>query len=355
MSNVVPLRPITRAPESDPETALIAGFAKARRPVEDVFWLKENAELLGILAATGTQVPEQALAPYQAFYDQLEERFNFFPQYYRFLLAICLDLEDLGMAGRLGERLCAQAAHMGLAEAELSDLQRGEARRLLARRGLARAVGAGDLGARLRGFISRSATFALPNKKAAYELTHIVYYLSEYGRVDPDLPQGALTSLNFAGLMAYLEQNMDLLGEVCAALRCANQRPSPIWENAVAHAHGSIRLFEDETAPLSDAYHAYFVTGWSAQLAGKPAFAGQVPMGALRFAPPYHRGAGVLRVLSAHLMENARLRRVTWDDTRRALAPMLGQEGHEVLESAVASSDQFEAFFDGFARNTQAR
>ena len=74
---------------------------------------------------------------------------------------------------------------------------------------------------RLRGFARRSITFALPNKKAAYELTHIVFYLSEYGRRDPEVGQAFIDSLHFAGTLAFLELNLDLLAEICIALRFA--------------------------------------------------------------------------------------------------------------------------------------
>ena len=82
-------------------------------------------------------------------------------------------------------------ATQGLAEVELSGFQRGEAFRLLSRRGKKIPIDTG-LDDRLRQFINRSATLALPNKKAAYELTHIVFYLSEYGRRDPKLDAGAI-------------------------------------------------------------------------------------------------------------------------------------------------------------------
>lgn len=244
MTNVVafPMAQATRvSPSMSVASCLVSGFAAHRKPQDDVFWLKENAELLGILAATDQALETGALDVLDTLYDQIEERLRFFPQYYRFLLSICLDLEDLGMSGDKATGLCAFVANAGLAEAELSDLQRGEALRLLVRRGIATSPAEGDLGARLRAFIARSQTFAMPNKKAAYELTHIVFYLSEYRRIDPELSDDALRSLEFAGILAYLDQNLDLLAEVCAALRFAGRTPSPIWEDAVAVTHAAIQ------------------------------------------------------------------------------------------------------------------
>ena len=97
------------------------------------------------------------------------------------------------MAGTQGAKLCNWVAQQELTQAELSDLQRGEAQRLLARRGVE--FEDNGLNARLHRFISRNDTFAVPNKKAAYELTHIVFYLSEYGRKDPQLGNAAVRSL----------------------------------------------------------------------------------------------------------------------------------------------------------------
>ena len=110
-------------------------------------------------------------------------------------------------------------------------MQRAEAVRLL-KRGLGRAQqddpALVDL---LHGFIDQSATFSIPNKKAAYELTHIIFYLSEYGRKDPGISTDAVRSLEFAGLLALLDHNTDLLAEICTALRFAGQTPPLGWED----------------------------------------------------------------------------------------------------------------------------
>ncbi|MEY8838419.1 hypothetical protein AB9K41_05205, partial [Cribrihabitans sp. XS_ASV171] len=250
----------------------IACFGRHRRIEEDVFWLKENAELLNILECTrysGAATAPEDLAPYQAFFDGIKARMGFFPQYYRFLLSICLDLEDLGLAGNRGEALCAWVDRAGLPEAELSDLQRAEARRLLARRDIDALPDDRGLTGRLHAFIDRSATFALPNKKAAYELTHIVFYLSEYGRRDPGLSRAAVDSLHFAGLVAWLEQNADLLAETCIALRYAGEAPPERWEAWLDRVQSTYRAGEPGTG---DAYHAYFVGAWRQRMTGGRGF-----------------------------------------------------------------------------------
>ena len=203
MTNVVLLRPIDRCAPATQTARLIRSFAKERRAQGDVFWLKENAELLGVLASTGAALEAEALEPLAAFHAGCRDLLRDFPQYYRFILSICLDLEAIGLPKQHGAALCGRVARAELEGAELSDLQRAEARRLLRRRGVGPQVGDGALGQRLRDFVSRSVTFAMPNRKAAYELTHIIFYLSDYGRQIPELPDGTLKSLHFTGLLAW--------------------------------------------------------------------------------------------------------------------------------------------------------
>lgn len=348
MSNVFAFRPARPLSRADSAARLLRAVAQDRRASDDVFWLKENAELLGVLAATDTRLDEAALAALAPFYAQIAARLRFFPQYYRFLLSICLDLEDLGMGGRTGAVLCDWAAREGLAEAELSDLQRAEARRLLARRGVGCGPDQGALDARLRAFTERSETFALPNKKAAYELTHIVFYLSEYGRRDPDLSAQTRRSLAFCGVLAYLDQNMDLLAEVCTALRFAGQEPPAVWSAAVAAHHRSIQVFADDTAPLADGFHAYLVTGWAMDVAGQGGFSVAVPEGAVRFG--IQPTVGALRPLSTCLFEMGEARSANWGGMRDRITPYLTEDTHEVLMAAERSTDHFEAFFERFAR-----
>jgi Domain of unknown function (DUF6902) len=352
MSNIVKFAPMPQVDGLDRQRQLIAAVAGQRHDQEDVFWLKENAELLGVLASSKTQLPENALTPLQGFYDQIETRLRFFPQYYRFFLSICLDLEDLGMAGNQGAALSRWVADQGLPEAELSDLQRAEARRLLRRRRVSRAVAAGGLGARLRQFISRSATFALPNKKAAYELTHIVYYLSDYGRIAPELPDNTLTSLYYTGLLAYLDQDHDLLAEVCAALSCVAARVPPLWPSAVTKAHQQITLCADAQAPLADGFHLHLVCHWALDLAGKSPMPAAVPQGPLRFMRPAP-AQGALAGLSQSLLDLGVARSGDWGRMRGHVLACLGPEAHDILLEAEHSTPHFEGFFEIFARADQ--
>lgn len=350
MSNVIQLNvPSQRQSHSARRAALIASFAQHRRFGDDVFWLKENAELLNILECTGAHLDADALTPHEGFYAQVEKRLGFFPQYYRFLLSICLDLEDLGLKGKKAEALCHWVAREGLADAELSDLQRAEARRLMQRRGIDPLPDDTGLIGRLHCFIDRSETFAMPNKKAAYELTHIVFYLSEYGRRDPQLSRAAITSLEFAGLLAYLDQNADLLAEICIALRYAGVTPSDIWESWLERETHRFSVVTGAQISTQDEYHDYFVCNWLMAQSGRDAFVKEVGHDRMAF----HRATpciGPLREMSQCMFQLEDQRSNDWQVMRPHIEGALSEVGFDILTEAQASSDKFEAFFAGFAR-----
>jgi hypothetical protein len=274
---------------------------------------------------------------------------TFFQQYYRFILSICLDLEDLGLAGSKGEEIANWVAREGLAEAELSDLQRAEAHRLLHRRGISSIMDDGTLEHRLRSFINRSGTFALPNRKAAYELTHIVFYLSEYGRLDPQLDQNAFISLEYAGLLAYLDQNSDLLAEVCIALHYAGQTPPIEWMSWLQRQTAGFVIAEGGPSQKSDVYHDYFVCNWAMAATQRPYFAQPVQPGPMQVRQSVTR-TGPLRQMSQMLFELQDHRSTDWSVMRRHLQSELSAEAHDILTTAESSSRNFDSFFAGFAR-----
>ncbi|MEM9576174.1 MAG: hypothetical protein AAF999_04070 [Pseudomonadota bacterium] len=347
MSNIVSIGLPKRPNLAQRQAALMKSFSGHRRHKDDVFWLKENAELLNILASSGAKVRPEALEVYREFYDELEERLTFFPQYYRFLLSICLDLEDLGLAGNTGEALCRRVHDLDLAACELSDLQRAEAQHLLARRsggGLSRA-----LKGRLMRFMEQTDTFSRPNKKAAYELTHIVFYLSNYGAQALELPTDALTSLEFAGLLAFLDRDVDLLAEVCTAQRFAGQTPSAIWEDWLALETGGFILSSAPDGPSQDAYHEYLVTSWWAGTAGMAGFLGTPTAPGLRIDRA-RTSTGPLRSISELMYRLRSARSADWARMRPVLHRSLAEEHHHILRDAEQSSPRFEVFFEGFAR-----
>ncbi|MFP7673018.1 DUF6902 family protein [Marivita sp. S0852] len=350
MTNIVQLTPPSRIdPQEARLGALLSCFAEHRRFGDDVFWLKENAEILNILESTGTAAGDAALAPYQSFYDSLEKRMRFFPQYYRFFLSLALDLEDLGMAGDQAQNLIDWAHAQDLPQAELSDLQRLEAVRLMARRGVTPNGDCAALEQRARDFMARSDTFALPNKKAAYELTHIVFYLSEYGRKDPMLDPAAKRSLHFAGLLAFIEQNADLLAEICIALQFAKDVPPPLWTDWLRRETALFSVQDGAEVSIHDDYHEFLVCNWHQAVVGDAAFAKGFVYDRMRFDHSPTRAAP-MREMSEAMFNLDDARSGDWMSMRLHMQDALSPEAMTVLSQAETSSLHFEEFFHGFAR-----
>lgn len=350
MTNVIHLVPPSRINSQEARLgALLSCFAEHRRFGDDVFWLKENAEILNILECTGTHPGEAALETYAGFYQTVENRLRFFPQYYRFFLSIVLDLEDLGLRGDTGERLVRWASDQQLPQAELSDLQRLEAVRLMARRGVTAAGDIPALEARARAFMARSDTFTLPNKKAAYELTHLVFYLSEYGRRDPQLDPQASRSLHFAGLLAYIEQNADLLSEICIAMQFARETPPTLWTEWLKRETALFTVTDGDTVALNDDYHEFLVCNWHQATIGDQAFVKGFMQGRMRFDHSASR-ATPMREMSEAMFNLADARSGDWAAMRMQMQDALSPEAMDVLAQAETSSQHFEEFFHGFAR-----
>lgn len=353
-SNVTTLFPRFRtagptgpAPGSAP--ALSRLTAEARHGAESVYWLKENGELLIVLAARRELADPAMLAPYERFYAALDEKVTFFPQYYRFFLSIAMDCEDLGLPGRKSEALAQRVVAAGLPRHELSDVQRAEAARLLGRRGVTAFAHDPGLMDRLRDFCAQTRLFALPNHKAAYDLTHAVFYLSDYGRQDPRLEAAVITSLRFAGTVAFLDRDADLLAEICIALRYARTTPPALWEAFVARTMDAMRF--DPTTPTcqGEDFHAYLVGNWALATAGRAGFARNLPDVRFSFRlPPV--GATPLRVMSERLLKNGRLRSGDWEAARHGLLANIGHDAATTLDEAAKALDNFNEFYAHFAR-----
>ncbi len=347
MSNNVIALSLRQKPRSNDKNALLQCFAKMRRDPGDVFWLKENAEILNIFECSKVQLSSDDLRGYTTFYDQLPDRMAFFPQYYRFFASIACDLEALGVQGDTAQGLCDTIDRNGLVQAELSDLQRAETMRLLARRGIV-SHGSDALRTRLHSFINHSPTFALPNRKASYELTHIVFYLSEYGRLDPKISAQAVQSLIYAGILAQLDQNVDLLAEVCIALRNAGQIPPAIWDTHVKAAVASFEITQQD-AGAGDNYHEYLVTNWAVLQTEQSAFEGtysSMGSGFYRSQP----SIGALGQISEVLMSWDGPRHSDWHVMEDRLYAALDAEVGTHLMETVDATPHFAEFFEHFSR-----
>jgi hypothetical protein len=334
-----------------PLGALLQSFSNNRRDNCDVFWLKENAEVLSTLQNQKADISSTDIDCYSDFYASLADRIAFFPQYYRFFISIAADLEAIGMAGQEAERLCHFAHHNNLAHAELSDLQRAEATALLARRDITLDT-TPSLHQRLVGFIEHSPSFALPNRKIAYELTHIVIYLSEYGARDPKLSPAAIQSLMFTGILAHLEQNMDLLAEVCVALRFSKQTPPKAWEESILSLARSFKLVPNDPGH-GDQYHEYLVVNWACSLMGGDAFSGGYTANGTGFYATTEPG-NALRDVSHALFSWTGARSARWDLMEPQLFDARPAASSDHLRDVVRATSEFGAFFEHFVRAPNA-
>ncbi len=351
MTNIVSLRRHATQPSLCAVPALINLFATRRRDRHDAFWLKENAELASVLVATGLRPGAGDVQPYAAIGRGLLNELQFFPQYYRMMLGFALDLAALGVPDVPVAAMATHVVNEGLAGAEVSDIHRAEARLLLVRAGVDVAADDG-LDARMARFTRQSATFCLPNRRAAYDLTHAVFYAADYGRV-PLLPDAdRRLSLIHTGMVAWLDGNLDLLAEVTVALRLGGDIVPGLWADAVARAAGRVDYAPGSAeGPFDDDYHQVLVLNWALAAAGGQPFAGDVPAAAriMRQSP---RQSVALRELSVQLLDLADARTSDWDRMRWRIWPRLSEPARACI-SAIEGWAEFEGFFAGFSRAGQ--
>ncbi|MFN4153212.1 MAG: DUF6902 family protein [Paracoccaceae bacterium] len=346
MSNIVSLRRQGSLACDPAIPALIDLFASRRRGRHDAFWLKENAELLQILAALGAG-GQVDLGPLRLRADSLMQELRFFPQYYRMYLSLAVDLRDLGMADAPVEEMADFVRAQDLPAVELSDTHRGEALLLLRRAGVA--VEDPALEARLARFATNSAAFCLPNRRAAYDLTHIVFHAADYGRRTIARDGARRLSLIHAGIVAWLEGNLDLLAEVTLALRLSGEDVPGAWAAEVAKAADDVAFGPGSAAgPFDDDYHQYLVLNWALGLSGGAAFRGGVPQTARLIHQPQRSGAA-LHELSLALLDMGEARLPDWSRMRWRLWSKLLQPARERL-GMVETLPEFESFFAGFSR-----
>ena len=218
--------------------------------------------------------------------------------------------------------------------------------RLLTRRGMGGEET--NLQTRLHRFINHSPTFALPNRKAAYGLTHIVFYLSEYGRRDPQISADAVQSLIFCGILAHLDQNTDLLAEVCIALRYAGKVPPQVWEDLVKTTSHAFEI-TSQVAGAGDNYHEYLVTNWAMAQMGANSFKDTYTFTGVGFYAAQNN-IGALGAVSEILLGWDGPRSTQWSVMNRNVFARLDDTVARHLSKIIEATSEFEAFFEHFAR-----
>ena len=154
--------------------------------------------------------------------------------------------------------------------------------------------------------------------------------MSEYGRRDPKLDAGAIQFLNFVGIITYLDQNADLLAEICTALRFAGETPSQIWENCVLASLADFQVATNSASSISDAYHEYFECSWLAATA-KQDGKGQAVLGGCTQFQRVDVAVGPLRNISILLLKMDAERSHDWEVMRPIVEQEIDEKGYGIL------------------------
>ena len=255
MSNVIPFNLPHANLQGGRIEAMIKCFATQRRFGDDVFWLKENTELLTILYSSGLTVDPVLLALYREFNAGIEKRI-LFSTILPVLLSITQDLEALGLGRGKAVPLANLVDTQAVVSAELSNLQRAEAGRLLQRSGIQITPNKDGLTERLHRFMNHSKTFAVPNKNASYELTHIIFISVSMVIKNLKLAVKRLFNSNFQGFGLCLIKMLIYFLKFCIAMRFAGCTPPQEWEAWIAEELADYHVSECANGAVQDHYHS---------------------------------------------------------------------------------------------------
>lgn len=259
---------------------IVEAFAVKRNPNLNFPFLKENGELLQIAANCQTLVEPSALDLYTPFYDKSQDLIKLYPQFFRFILGITADLERLGYSGTMGKQIAYQALADRILDFDTSDTRRLEMVSLFQRLGLENEPikqCEQSVIENIEKFTSDPKRFIYLNKPFFYELTHIIFFLTEFGNKHIRFNTDLVSCLKYAGVLCHLDEDYDLLAEICISLRYLSA-PVPLhWEDDVLNYASQIQVTfgTDMKSALNasvDDYHIYFVCNWLADVKGEPSF-----------------------------------------------------------------------------------
>ena len=147
-----------------------------------------------------------------------------------------------------------------------------------------------------------------------------------------------------------LDQNVDLLSEICIAMRFAGCTPPQEWEAWIAEELADYHVSECANGAVQDHYHSYFMGNWLAALCKKPVFEGRLLARAMSFQAAF-KSVSPLRGLSESIFKMDTHRSAEWAKMRGRVTVDLSSDAYSVLELAEKSSPHFEEFFASFARS----
>lgn len=324
----------------------VFSFAHKRNHELSFSYLKENGELLSIAASTGLELEPVAIEYYRKFYDTAYETCVFFPQYFRFILAIVLDLEDLGLDGTVGQKICDHVRAQNYIHYETSDTRRLEILNLLERRNPDSPTEINHrhyLHQNVDKFISNPDHFIKFNKPLFYDLTHYIFFLTNYGQRPCPLQNSPIPCLTNIGILALLDDDADLLAEVCICFHFLGETPPRYWENYVKTALSQIEITFDykdriRLNPSTDQYHTYFVNNWLFALQNQSVFSEHLAQGTPYFSFP-EKGRSLLSLLSESLYATQLSRTQTESECLGALLK-LSDTHQTILSKTITSSPQ---------------
>jgi|GEM_PF-7088598 len=331
-------------------------FAHTRNKGLNFSFLKENGELLSIIRSSGMGLEPRSLELYSEFYENVLTLCDLYPPFFRFFLAIVLDLEALGMPGDKGDILSDYVIKRDLYEHETSDTRRWEIINLLARTGRSpnyKYDSRQALEDRARGFFHNPDRFIKFNRPLFYDLTHIVFFWTNYGELEMEAYPELLKSLTNIGLLAFLDNDFDLLAEVCLCFEFVGEKAPQSWYSACEKGRSIIQIEQHDIAdfpngPPTDEYHIYFVLNWLFQFTGKPAFTetmtSQMPVFQKVGMPNSALGALSHRLHSSILAQKEGQFFIPLNSR-----DILSRPQHSQLAMAAVATPQFDEFFDKFS------
>lgn len=273
---------------------IFEAFALKRNARLNFPFLKENGELLSIAANSNLLVEPNSIALYNSFYDRAYNLYKIYPQFARFILAIVTDLEALGQKGEVATLIAKDMVSVDILDFETADSRRLDTLALFTRLNITSpeiAEHERRVHQSVSGFTKNPDHFTYLNKPLFYELTHMVFFMTDYGRRPWPVETDIELCLKYAGVLAYLDDDYDLLAEICIAMRFISVKPPVFWEDAVQSLLSSIRITYDTDLKSAlnkqvDEYHPYLMANWLRAIKGLAVFEEPIGIGTPNFSIP---------------------------------------------------------------------
>ena len=333
----------------------VEAFAVKRNPSMSFPFLKENGELLSICANAAVLIEPRALDLYKDFYENALKLTESYPQYYRFTLGLVLDLELGGLSGHEGQKLAQYVDQENYVRFDTSDVRKLETLTMLRQAGQLsednNALYNAILG-RIDEFVQNPSWYTKFNKPLFYDLTHIIFFLTDYGKTAIPLKSDLRACLMHMGTLALLDNDADLLSEICVCLIYIGSPVPQYWDDYLMRYSGEISISYNGSIasalnPNVDEYHIYLVLNAYQAVRGRPVFKerfnGRTPSFSLTPAPPT-----VLEKLS-HFSHQQHFTAKRRRKPLECFVTELGEADYCHWQSTLASSSQGQDLIQAFS------